>query len=462
MTEQASTAADFDRAGAAGGPEGRPADAAPGGRVASRLDATAIGVHTDEVAERYDHVIVGAGMAGASAIAGIRAESVDATIGMFGADISAPIYRPDLSKTLWVDADATLEASLMISGAEGSASAPDSSTRIHLGIEVAAIHPDAHEIELADGRRVGYGTLLLATGAEPRVVAGIEPGPRVIEYRTVSDYRRLRELAAPGAHIVVVGGGFVGSEVAAVLSVNEVRVTLVASAVPVLAHQLPAALAEAVTAEYGKHDAEVVAGRLKGVRETDDGVTVTLEDGTELAADAVVVGVGVTPRTSLAEAAGLTVRDGIVVDEQLRASAADVFAAGDVARYPDARLGERRVEHANAAETQGKLAGRNMAGAGKPYRTTPFFWSDMYDYGYEAVGELDTRHTVVEDYATGDDGTPDLTTGVVYYADDAGHVRGVLLWNVWDSVKLARELVARTASEPVADPATLRGAIPLP
>jgi NADPH-dependent 2,4-dienoyl-CoA reductase/sulfur reductase-like enzyme len=198
------------------------------------------------------------------------------------------------------------------------------------------------------------------------------------------------------------------------------------------------------------------------VRETDDGVTVTLEDGTELAADAVVVGVGVTPRTSLAEAAGLTVRDGIVVDEQLRASAADVFAAGDVARYPDARLGERRVEHANAAETQGKLAGRNMAGAGKPYRTTPFFWSDMYDYGYEAVGELDTRHTVVEDYATGDDGTPDLTTGVVYYADDAGHVRGVLLWNVWDSVKLARELVARTASEPVADPATLRGAIPLP
>ena len=103
-----------------------------------------------------------------------------------------------------------------------------------------------------------------------------------------------------------------------------------------------------------------------------------------------------------------------------------------------------------------------MAGADKAYRTTPFFWSDMYDYGYEAVGELDTRHTVVEDYATGEDGAPDLTTGVIYYLDDAGHVRGVLLWNVWDSVKLARDLIERTASAPVSDTTTLPGTIPLP
>lgn len=428
----------------------------------NRLDPTATGVHTDEVADRYDHVIVGAGMAAATAIEGIRAEAPDATIGVFGADTAAPIYRPDLSKTLWVDPDASLEGSLMISGAEGSESAPDAGTSIHLGVEVTAIDPDAHEITLAGGRRVGYGTLLIATGAEPRQAAGVEVGPRVLEYRTVGDYRRLRELATPGAHIVVVGGGFVGSEVAAVLSVNEVRVTLVASSVPVLQHQLPAALAEAVTAEYAKHDAEVVTGRLKGVTEAADGVTVALEDGTEIAADAVVIGIGVAPRTALAEAAGLEVHDGIVVDDHLRASAPDIYAAGDVARYPNQHLGERRVEHANAAETQGKLAGRNMAGADKPYRTTPFFWSDMYDYGYEAVGELDTRHTVVEDYATGEDGTPDLTTGVIYYLDDAGHVRGVLLWNVWESVKLARDLIERTAAAPVADPASLPGTIPLP
>ncbi|NUL49303.1 NAD(P)/FAD-dependent oxidoreductase, partial [Cellulosimicrobium funkei] len=124
-------------------------------------------------------------------------------------------------------------------------------------------------------------------------------------------------------------------------------------------------------------------------------------------------------------------------------------------------LGVRRVEHASAAETMGKAAGRNMAGADKPYRTTPFFWSDLFDFGYEAVGELDTRHTTVEDWAVGADGEPDHSTGVVYYLNPVGSVRGVLLWNVWDSVKAARELIARTAEEPVADPESLRGSIPL-
>ncbi|MGC5049204.1 FAD-dependent oxidoreductase [Micrococcus porci] len=141
------------------------------------------------------------------------------------------------------------------------------------------------------------------------------------------------------------------------------------------------------------------------------------------------------PRTTLAEAAGLALADqGVRGDDRLRTSAPDVYAAGDIATFPDALLGERRVEHADAAETQGAAAGRNMVGADQAYTHTPFFWADLFDYGYEAIGELDTRHRTVVDLATGEDGRPDPSTAVVYYADEVGHVRGVLLWNVWDSV----------------------------
>ena len=161
------------------------------------------------------------------------------------------------------------------------------------------------------------------------------------------------------------------------------------------------------------------------------------------------------PRTGLAEAAGIEVDNGIVVDEHLRTSAPDVYAAGDVASYPDSLLGRRRVEHVDHAEKSGELAGRVMAGADATYDYTPFFWSDIFDYGYEAVGETRSDLDLVEDWKDGEIGT-----GVIYYLR-AGQVRGVVLWNVWDSVDKARDLIAETAKEPVADPETLRGRIPL-
>lgn len=443
----------------------RPEPSDQGGSVEAQesvpsLDPSAEGLHTEEVLEAYDYVIVGAGMAAAKAVEGIRAEDGTGSIGVFGADPAAPVYRPDLSKTLWVDPEATLQGSLMVSGPPVLEGAPDENTRFHLGTAVAALTPDEHSITLAGGRSVRYGRLLLATGAEPRTT-GLEPGERVIYYRTVEDYRRLRELATPGAHVVVVGGGYIGSEMAAALTQNRVRVTLVVTGEPLLTQMFPAALARTVTQEFRDRGVEIVEGRLAGGTERADGVDVRLENGTRIAADAAVVGVGVEPRTELAQAAGLAVEDGVLVDEHLRTGAHSVYAAGDVARYPDRLLGIRRVEHAAAAETMGKIAGRNMAGAGRPYRTTPFFWSDLFDDGYEAVGELDTRHAMVEDWAVGEDGEPDHSTGVVYYLNHLGAVRGVLLWNVWDSVKLAREVIGRTAEEPVTEPGLLKGSIPL-
>ena len=195
-------------------------------------------------------------------------------------------------------------------------------------------------------------------------------------------------------------------------------------------------------------------GSVESGEQTDGGVRIRLEDGTDVAADGAVIGVGVLPRTGLAEAAGLEVDNGIVVDDHLRTSAEDVYAAGDVASYPDALLGRRRVEHVDHAEKSGEHAGKVMAGADAAYDYTPFFWSDILDAGYEAIGETSSKLDLVEDWKDGEIGT-----GVVYYLK-AGQVRGVLLWNVWDSVDAARELIAETADQPVADPEKLRGRIP--
>jgi NADPH-dependent 2,4-dienoyl-CoA reductase/sulfur reductase-like enzyme len=399
-----------------------------------------------DVQDHYDYVLVGAGMAAASAAKGIRAVDAAGTIAMFGAEADPPLYRPDLSKTLWFKDGATLEDSTLLDAGAG--------VDQHRGVEVTRISPAEHTVTLADGTTVRYGSLLLATGSQPRTV-GLPAGPRVVYYRTAADYRTLRDLARPGAHVVVVGGGYIGSEIAVALSRNDVRVTLVLAGTFVQETMFPESLARHVTEAFSTHGVEIVHGLLAGGEAGDTGVILRLDDDTELTADAAVIGVGVTPRTALAEQAGLALEDGIVVDDRLRTSAADVYAAGDVASYPDVRLGRRRVEHADNAEKMGEVAGRVMAGADTAYGGTPFFWSDLYDDGYEAIGELSTRHTVVEDWK--DDGHG---AGVVYYLD-GGAVRGVLLWNVWDSVPQARELIESSAAEAVGDPESLRGRIPL-
>jgi NADPH-dependent 2,4-dienoyl-CoA reductase/sulfur reductase-like enzyme len=163
---------------------------------------------------------------------------------------------------------------------------------------------------------------------------------------------------------------------------------------------------------------------------------VVTQDGRRIPANAVVAGIGIQPNTQLAEAAGLKVEDGIIVDESLQTSHAGVYAAGDVARFPDALLGTaRRVEHEDAANSMGKAAGRIMAGADETYDYSPMFYSDLFDLGYEAVGRLDSRMETVADWQE------PFRKGVVYYLDD-GRVRGVLLWNVWDKVDAAKEVIA--------------------
>lgn len=402
-----------------------------------------------DIKESYDYVIVGGGVAAASAVKGIRSEDSSGTVAVLGSEPDKPVYRPALSKDLWLKDDATLEGQSLAGDLDD-----DDAVDLVTDTTVTAIEPDAHVVRLADGSSVGYGKLLLATGAEPRVLS-LAPGPRVVYYRTAADYQRLRAIADQGSHVAVVGGGYIGSEITSALVQNGVQVTLVLDLEDVQEQMFPRALAATLTKAFADRGVTVVHGSVERGEETGDGVRIRLADGTDIAADAAVVGVGVLPRTGLAEAAGLEVDNGIVVDEHLRTSAEDVYAAGDVALYPDVLLGRRRVEHVDHAEKSGELAGKAMAGSGDTYDYTPFFWSDILDYGYEAIGETRSSLDMVEDWKGGEIGT-----GVVYYLA-SGQVRGVLLWNVWDSVDQARELIAATAKEPVTDPETLRGRIPL-
>jgi NADPH-dependent 2,4-dienoyl-CoA reductase/sulfur reductase-like enzyme len=255
----------------------------------------------------------------------------------------------------------------------------------------------------------------------------------VIYFRTLDDYRRTRALADAGSHFVVVGGGFIGSEIAASLTSAGCTVSMVFPDDGIGARVFPPELSGFVTEYYRERGVDVRSGRSVGGIEPG---RVRLDDGSELEADAVVAGLGIEPATELAEAAGLEVANGIVVDELGRTSADDVFAAGDVARFPLTALGTNaRVEHEDHAKSHGRAVGENMAGADTPYRHLPFFYSDLFDLGYEAIGETDPRRRLLAEW------NEPNRNGVVCYADDAGRPRGFLLWGIFGQVDAATALI---------------------
>jgi 3-phenylpropionate/trans-cinnamate dioxygenase ferredoxin reductase component len=365
------------------------------------------------------YLIIGAGMTGDMAAKGIREHDSDGSITMIGADPNPPYKRPLLTKGLWQGAP---EEKLWREPAEG--------VELVTGRRIVSLDLSAHTATDDAGEEYGWEKLLLATGARPREVPGADG---VVWYRTLDDYRRVREVAGEGSHVVVIGGGFIGSELAASLVGNGARVTMLFPE-PGIGHRLfPADLSASVTDYYREKGVDVRAGEM--VSEA-SGTGVKTQSGLELEADAVVAGLGVIADTELAEAAGLEVNDGIVVDEYGRVPGHDdVFAAGDVARFPVAALGVAlRIEHEDHANSHGKAVGANMAGAETPYDHLPFFYSDLFDLGYEAVGLVDSRLEAVENWQE------PYRKGVVTFVED-GKPRGVLLWNVWDKLDEARDLI---------------------
>jgi 3-phenylpropionate/trans-cinnamate dioxygenase ferredoxin reductase component len=371
------------------------------------------------VTQKTTYLIVGGGMTGDMAAKGIREHDTDGRIIVVGAD-PHPVYkRPLLTKGLWTGAP---EEKLWREPAAG--------TDVVTGRRIVSVDLDGHRATDEAGEEYEWEKLLLATGARPREIPGAEG---VVWFRTLDDYRLVREKATGGGRIIVIGGGFIGSEIAAALVGVGVHVTMVFPEPGIGFRLFPAGLAEFLVDYYRDKGVEVLTGETVAAA---SGTSVTLGDGRVLEADAVVGGLGVIPETDLAEAAGLDVNDGIVVDEYGRASGRDdIFAAGDVARFPVAALGiSMRVEHEDHANTHGKVVGANMAGAAQPYDHLPFFYSDLFDLGYEAVGQVDSRLERVEEWQE------PYRKGVVTYVED-GKPRGVLLWNVWDKVDDARELI---------------------
>jgi NADPH-dependent 2,4-dienoyl-CoA reductase/sulfur reductase-like enzyme len=365
------------------------------------------------------YLIVGAGMTGDMAAKGIREHDSEGAITMVGADPNPPYKRPLLTKGLWQGAP---EEKVWREPAEG--------VELVTGRRIASLDLGAGTATDDAGEEYSWEKLLLATGAKPRQIPGAEG---VIWFRTLDDYRRLRSVAGEGAHVAVIGGGFIGSELAAGLVGNGCRVTMLFPE-PGIGHRLfPTDLSASVTDYYREKGVEVLAGETVDAASAD---RVKTGSGRTIEADAVVAGLGVIPDTELAEAAGLEVEDGIVVDEYGRVPGHEnVFAAGDVARFPVRALGTSlRIEHEDHANSHGKSVGANMAGADTPYDHLPFFYSDLFDLGYEAVGIVDSRLEAVEDWQE------PYRKGIVTYLEN-GRPRGVLLWNVWDKLDAARDLL---------------------
>jgi 3-phenylpropionate/trans-cinnamate dioxygenase ferredoxin reductase subunit len=380
----------------------------------------------------FDYVIVGGGMTADAAVHGIRERDDKGTIAVLCAENHPPYDRPPLSKKLW--AGKALDSIWR--------NTADAGAEILLDTRAIRGDADARIVEDERGEKYQYGRLLLATGGTPRHLPSVTD--EVIYFRTLDDYKRVRELADRKLEFVVVGGGFIGSEIAAALASSGCRVTMVFPDPGIGSRICPPALCNFLNSYYRERGVDVrCEERIQLVEKSGERYSVYTDNGATIDADAVIAGIGIEPEVTLAQSLGLVIDNGIVVDEQLRASA-DIFAAGDVANYQDSALDmRRRVEHEDNANTMGAMAGRNMAGGSERYEYLPYFYSDLFDLGYEAVGELGSDMEIVEDWVE------PFRKGVVYYLRDS-RVRGVLLWNTWDQVDTARALI--TAPEtPAAD-----------
>jgi len=382
----------------------------------------------------YKYLIVGAGMTADAAVRGIRELDPNGEIGLIGNDQNPPYNRPPLSKKLWKGKP--LESIWRRT--------PEFSVDLFLGRTIMSVDPGKKVVQDDLGTLYTYEKLLLATGGMPRRLSF---GPQdIIYYRTLDDYRHLRELSEHGEHFAVIGGGFIGSEIAAALTMNGKKVTMLFPESGIGARIYPAELSGYLNEFFRQKGVEITSGvSVKDIQKHANKYRIVTDKGEVIQVDGVVAGIGIQPNVELARAAALPVGHGIVVDDTLHAGHPDIFAAGDVAEFNNLTLGKRlRLEHEDNANTMGKQAGRNMAGANEPFHYLPYFYSDLFELGYEAVGELDSRMETVVDWVE------PFKKGVVYYLA-AGRVRGVLLWNVWDTIPKARLLIAEPGPFSAAD-----------
>lgn len=351
------------------------------------------------MSDRTDVLVIGAGQAGAALVAKLRALGHRGTITLIGAEPAPPYQRPPLSKA-YLLGEVPAER-LFLRPEEFYA---QNEITLRLGTPVATIDPGAREVTLAGGERLAYGDLVLATGSAPRrlpaAIGGALPG--VFTLRDLADVDAMRPHLRPGARAVVVGGGYIGLEGAAVARKLGLDVTVLEMAPRILQRVACAETSDYFRALHQAHGVTILEStglqRLSGSTHVTGAV---LSDGREIAADLVIVGIGIAPETVLAEAAGIALDNGIATDAQGRTSAPHVWAAGDCASFPWGE-GRMRLESVQNAIDQAELVAENLMGAGRDYRPMPWFWSDQYDVKLQIAG-LNTGHdrVVIRDSGEG-------------------------------------------------------------
>ena len=399
-------------------------------------------------------VVVGASLAGVQATQVLRREGFDGRLVVVGQESHRPYDRPPLSKEYLTAPEPDEERLLLRATADPEALDLD----WRLGRRATALSTDDRTVVLDDGEELGWDGLVVATGARPRRLpgqgaddgSGLQPG--LHELRTLDDARGLRAAIDGGARrLVVCGAGFIGAEVAASARQRGLEVTLIDAAPIPMDRVLDAAAGMAVADLHRSHGVDVRLGvKVVGLEASADGTrSVTLDDGSELTADAVVVGVGVIPNSEWLEGSGLTVDDGLVTDASTLAGAG-VVAAGDVARWPNRRFGGRmmRVEQWDNAIDMGAHAARRLLvelDGGEPasFEPVPWFWSDQYDRKMQLAGLIGSTAEVVQ-------GSMAEGRFVQLYGDDEGRLCGALCWNRPRQAIQARQLVAEGESIDVA------------
>ena len=395
------------------------------------------------MASAETYVIVGASLAGAKAAETLRSEGFEGRVVLIGEEPVRPYERPPMSKTYLRGESDFDEAAVHEAGYYDAHSIELLTSTI-----VTAIDPARSQVELADGDRLGYDRLLLTTGAVPKRLS--VPGstlPGVHYLRTVADSDTLHRALTSSVPVVVIGAGWIGAEVAASARQLGAEVSMVEVASVPLEGVLGIEVGSIYRDLHTDHGVRMHLGvGIESVGGADRVEEVRLADGTVLPAGVVVVGVGVTPRTDLAEAAGLTLDNGVVTDEHLATSASGIYAAGDVANVLYPNYGTHiRLEHWSAALNQGPTAARNMLGQATAYDKTPYFYSDQYDLGMEYRGWAHGFDQVVIR------GHPDQGEFIAFWLGE-GRVLAGMNANVWDQGDAIEALVR---VRPIIDPGRL-------
>ena len=381
-------------------------------------------------------VIVGGGAAGFAAAEMLRRRGFAGAVTMLSNDNAAPVDRPNLSKDYL--AGNAPEDWVPLRGDDWYA---ENKVDLRLNTDVTALDPNNKELTLSDGATLKFDKLLLATGAEPvkLPIPGTDQA-HVHTLRSLADSRAIIANAKEAKRAVVIGASFIGLEAAASLRAREIEVHVVAPEKRPLERVFGPQLGDFIRALHEEHG---VNFHLENTVSAIGNRNVTLKNGGTLEADLVVIGVGVRPRLALAEQAGLKIDKGVSVDQYLQTSAADIYAAGDIARWPDPISGDKvRVEHWVVAERQGQVAALNMLGERIPYRAVPFFWSQHYDVPINYVGHAERWDDIDLD---GDVKNRDC---VVRYKQNGRVLAVASIYRDLDSLKAAAEMETRAVTDP--------------